>query len=162
MQGELPEGAVRVVRGKRYFVTVEWLLPVLDLLPSSVIRIKAEAGLEDGESRRDDLGWGKAQALEAAVDQAILVAAKLDADRRRGCATTSRPGPGRCFQRSVRRHVTPHSRARVPDVWLKARREKRRRAPGARVLPANFSLSSTLVGRDRPSPARVPARARVA
>merc|ERR1719217_964710 len=70
--GELPEGAVHVVKGSRHFVTVEWLLPVLDLLPSSVIRIKAEAGLEDGESRRGMISDG--------IEAQALVAAKLDAD----------------------------------------------------------------------------------
>ena len=131
--GELPEGAVHVVKGSRYFVTVEWLLPVLDLLPSSVIRIKAEAGLEDGESRRGMISDGiEAQALEAAVDQAILVAAKLDADLSAWLRDYVEAGTRTVFPEiEYLRHVTPHSRARVPDVWLKARREKRAAGAGS-------------------------------
>ena len=112
---------------------LSWLLPVLDLLPSSVIRIKAEAGLEDGESRRGMISDGiEAQALEAAVDQAILVAAKLDADLSAWLRDYVEAGTTTVFPEiEYLRHVTPHSRARVPDVWLKARREKRAAGAGS-------------------------------
>ena len=74
----------------------------------------------------------EAQALEAAVDQAILVAAKLDADLSAWLRDYVEAGTTTVFPEiEYLRHVTPHSRARVPDVWLKARREKRAAGAGS-------------------------------
>ena len=93
----------------------------------------ATGGDAPDESRRGMISDGiEAQALEAAVDQAILVAAKLDADLSAWLRDYVEAGTTTVFPEiEYLRHVTPHSRARVPDVWLKARREKRAAGAGS-------------------------------
>ena len=109
-------------KASRYFLTVDWLLPVLDLIPSVAIRIKADAGIGEGESRRGMIADGiEAQTLEAVVDQAILVAVKLDADLSMWLRDYATAGADEGFPEiTYLRHVTPHSRARVPseEAWI--------------------------------------------
>ena len=111
-----------VFKASRYFLTVDWLLPVLDLIPSVAIRIKADAGIGEGESRRGMIADGiEAQTLEAVVDQAILVAVKLDADLSMWLRDYATAGADEGFPEiTYLRHVTPHSRARVPseEAWI--------------------------------------------
>ena len=104
-QGELPEGVVEVKKASRVFVTANWLLPMLDMLPASM--------LADGV---------ETQTLESAVHQAIMLGAKLDADlsvwlrdyARKTLRTAAFP------ELEYLCHVTSHCRARVPDAWIKA------------------------------------------
>ena len=101
---ELPEGVVEFRKASRVFVTANWLLPMLDMLPSSV------------------LADGGEQTLESVVYQAIMLGAKLDADlsvwlrdyARKTLRTAAFPELEYLY------HVTPHCRARVPDAWMKA------------------------------------------
>ena len=98
---ELPEGVVEFRKASRVFVTANWLLPMLEMLPASV--------LADGV---------EAQSLESAVHQAIMLGAKLDADlsvwlrdyARKTLRTAAFPELEYLY------HVTPHCRARVPDA----------------------------------------------
>ena len=50
--GELPEGAVLVFKASRYFLAVDWFLPVLDLIPSEAIRIMAKRTLRQNQKQR--------------------------------------------------------------------------------------------------------------
>ena len=88
---------------------------------SEAIRIKADAGIGEGESRRGMIADGiEAQTLEAVVDQAILVAVKLDADLSMWLRDYAAAGADEGFPEiTYLRHVTPHSRARVPseEAW---------------------------------------------
>ena len=100
-QGELPEGVVEVKKASRVFVTANWLLPMLDMLPASM--------LADGV---------ETQTLESAVHQAIMLGAKFDADlsvwlrdyARKTLRTAAFPELEYLY------HVTAHRRARVPDA----------------------------------------------
>ena len=103
-QGELPEGVVEFRKASRVFVTANWLLPMLEMLPASVLADAVE------------------HTPESAVHQAIMLGAKLDADlsvwlrdyARKTLRTAAFPELEYLY------HVTPHCRARVPDAWMRA------------------------------------------
>ena len=69
------------------------------------------------QSRKGMIADGvEAQTLEAVVDQAILVAVKLDADLSMWLRDYATAGADEGFPEiAYLRHVTPHSRARVPN-----------------------------------------------
>ena len=100
-QGELPEGVVEFKKASRVFVTANWLLPMLDMLPSSLIADGVEA-----------------QTLESAVHQAIMLGAKLDADLSMWLRDYARKTQRAAAfpELEYLYHVTPHRRARVPDA----------------------------------------------
>ena len=100
-QGELPEGVVEFRKASRVFVTANWLLPMLDMLPSSLIADGVEA-----------------QTLESAVHQAIMLGAKLDADLSMWLRDYARKTQRAAAfpELEYLYHVTPHRRARVPDA----------------------------------------------
>ena len=100
-QGELPEGVVEFKKASRVFVTANWLLPTLDMLPSSLIADGVEA-----------------QTLESAVHQAIMLGAKLDADLSMWLRDYARKTQRAAAfpELEYLYHVTPHCRARVPDA----------------------------------------------
>ena len=103
-QGELPEGVVEFRKASRVFVTANWLLPMLEMLPASVLADAVE------------------HTPESAVHQAIMLGAKMDADlsvwlrdyARKTLRTAAFPELEYLY------HVSPHRRARVPDAWMRA------------------------------------------
>ena len=103
-QGELPEGVVEFRKASRVFVTANWLLPMLEMLPSSMLADAVE------------------HTPESAVHQAIMLGAKMDADlsvwlrdyARKTLRTAAFPELEYLY------HVSPHRRARVPDAWMRA------------------------------------------